>query len=67
MRALAGARGRGAISRSSHLGVLWALFGWRVELLGLAVIVGLSGCSPASSVNWLRSALHPGFVLTASD
>src|SRR3954454_11795597 len=23
------------------LGVLWALFGWRVELLGLAVIVGV--------------------------
>src|SRR4051812_18619259 len=24
------------------LGVLWALFGWRVELLGLAVIVGIA-------------------------
>src|SRR3954471_13183255 len=23
------------------VGVLWALFGWRVELLGLAVIVGV--------------------------
>ena len=41
MRGRGGARGRGAISRSSSSGCCGRCSAWRVELLGLAVLVGV--------------------------